>query len=237
MKSNWLKIHTLFSLLFAIMIYWIPTDFISTNLEPIFHQSNTFISVEIDNMIDEIKENVLNYPEYKKDEIEAKRLDTLLQSNLTQNDTLFNFLANFFSNEERLPNFNEKDKSIYCQNDLLSKTWKIQKRYLLANHFKSETKGTQIICSFGPELIVKNHHFIEINQSTDLQFGLSESGVQLKNNRFWINGKAALTRDGKTVVKEKATKSGWNVLNIKYQGEYKNQIFTDSLTYRYFVCD
>lgn len=237
MKSNWLKLYIFFSLLCAMIVWRIPTDFISSNLRPIFHQSNIFIATEVENSIDEIEENALSYPEYKTDEIEAKRLDTLLQSNLTQNDTLFNFLANFFSNHERLPNFNEKDKSIYYQNDLLSKTWKMQKRYLLANHFKSETKGTQIICSFGPELIVKNHHFIELNQSTDLQFGLSESGVQLKNRRFWINGKANPTRDGKTVVKEKTTKSGWNTLNIKYQGEYQNKTFTDSLTYRYFVCD
>lgn len=237
MKSNWLKLYTLFSLLFAMMVWYVPTDSISSNLTETLQQSNTFLSAEIENLINDIEDNALWYPEYKHSEIEAKRIDNLLQSNPTQNDTLFTFLSNFFSKEKRLPNFDKNDKTVYYQNDLLSKTWKIQKRYLLANHFQKKTRGLKLCCFCGPELVLLNNHRIEPNQLTDLQFGLSYSGIQLKNMRFWINGKTAPTRDGKAVVKQKATKSGWKTLKIKYQGEYQNQIFIDSLIYRYFVCD
>lgn len=77
-----------------------------------------------------------------------------------------------------------------------------------------------------------------VNEKYSFQIGMSKNGSkQLKDGEIWINDEVCKIKDSRVCYKRQATKSGWNNLKIRVQGEYKDQIFTDSLTHRYFVCD
>ncbi|MFK7947335.1 MAG: hypothetical protein AB8G11_07095 [Saprospiraceae bacterium] len=238
MKKFYLWIYGSITLFVTIVVLcFFNSSEIISSVEKTLYESNRFLIQEIEYAIDEVEENVKKYPEYKEHEEDLKKIDSLFQQKPTENNTLFSYLANFFAKEEGLTNFTKNEKAVYLQNNLLSETWRTQKRYILAEYLKSKTQSFDLCCFCGPELIYINNKVIQLNKATDLQFGLSYSGIYFKNPRFWINGKVTWTKDGKTTVKQKATKSGWNDLKIKYQGEYENEVYTNSLTYRYFVCD
>lgn len=212
-----------------------------------------------DKILDELYKQVEAYPAYQEYYEKAESADSLIQHSLKniatvdlniQQKYIFDSLLtplNYYHKEDiqrLMPNIYAASNDELAQRKLqnwslnLAKSTMLQKnRIALLNFYAEKASGTCCFCFNWPEPILINP-FINnlVNEKSQLQFGVSYN-MNLKDVQLWINDEAHKVKDGRTRYKKQATKSGWNELKIKYQGEFRNQILTDSLTYRYYVCD
>lgn len=255
----WLA-FSLISILLLLLMKSKPMNIVSTFLvknDAYFHQVANEYSVK---RFSTIEKRVDAYPEYQKCFDNSKSIDSLYKISLTniekvdlkaQRDYIkCNLLHLTYSGniEEELKMISqniyyfptEKSRQRQLQNWSfnLSKSTMLQRnRIALLNFYENQTGGSHDWFDSAEPIIINPSINALIGEKSEFKIGMSKRDIYLKPVKIWINGETLQTKDGKVFYRKRVTKSGWNTLNIKYQGEYQNQIFADSLTYRYFVCD
>lgn len=226
-----------------------------------FHQIADEYSEKV---LAEIKGHTEAYPEYYAYYEMAQSADSLAQNsfkNITKTDfstqkkyVQDNLLRNPFDEDAKyhkreiesvISSFYDYSNNQLTEKQLsdwslnLIKSTMIQRhKIILLNYYKEKTHGSSHYWFDAYEpVLYKNTTCALVKENHQFQVGMSCYSKRLQNVRWWINEEAAKVRDGKAHYQERATKSGWNDLKIKYQGEYQKQIYTDSLTYRYYVCE
>lgn len=247
-----------------VLLFWInrPMEIIPFLMknDACFHQVADEYSEDV---FEEIKRRTEAYPEYYDYYEMAKSTDSIAQNdfdNVAETDfkiqqkyVLNNLLRNPFDENSKyhkaeiefiMSSFydysNEELAGKQLQNwslNLVKRTMIQRNRIALLNYYEEKTGGTYgwRFDSAEPFFLSTSINTI-VNEKTNIQLGFNRCEY-LENVQLWINDEAAKVQDGKTRYQERTTKSGWNTLKIKYQGEYQKQVYTDSLTYRYYVCD
>ncbi|MFK7947334.1 MAG: hypothetical protein AB8G11_07090 [Saprospiraceae bacterium] len=254
----WLGISTISIL---ILLFWTnrPMEIIPflVKNDAYFHQVANEYSEET---LEELYKQVEAYPMYQEYFDDSKSADSIIQQSLKNAvvtdlkeqkqyivDSLLNTFDYYNKNdiEQLLANIYDYSNDELTQKELqgwslnLIKSTMLQRNKIaLLNFYADKMRGSCCFCFTSPEPILISQSINPLkDEKYQFQFGMSRSDMILKNVQLWVNNEAFQTKDGKVHYKKQTTKSGWNDLKIKYQGEYKNRILTDSLTYRYYVCD
>lgn len=242
-----LKIYTILTLLAATFMVVIQSQQDYQTFLNALHFSSTTSDYIVQKQIQRIEKTVEAYPKYQEYLMLTEQANSLFDQTLlgqVSNDSLFRFLKTIYIDKFQEPEMITEQYSIIfqdiSQNELTKaaqKSWILNEKIKLLNLLETRTRGTSIICSFGPEIVMIPHGILEKGKVAHYRFGLSEFFPNLKQMQIFVNDKRIPTRDGKGVYKKSTTQSGWNDLNIRFSAIYKGYPFQDSTQYRFFVCE
>lgn len=258
MKSIW--IYTILSILAFGMVIFPKSDYsFYKNLENQLIHYNEIVDDLSNSQLGKVQNMVEAYPEYGEYLQKAEKVDSMTKAEfqsknidlLTINKSLFCLLLgekNRYDTEEEIETlrsslidfhlpFIESIDNLELAKTLKNSALRIN-RLSLFNYFEMKTKGTilSFYSSFEPVSNI-SQSVAKINEpyTFDLIAATTYQRRELKMNTIFINKEKQIIHDGKARFKTKATKSGWNEMNISVNATFKGKAVQKEKTFRYFV--